>query len=205
MAKFTLNEDEFLRNNHKVIPAKRMAKMLGRSEGTARQRMKLLGITVPSECIEKFKRDSWIKPGAVSHNKGRKQSDYMSAEGIEHTRATRFKKGNVPFNTRESDGEISVRRDTKSGIEYLYIRISLGQWELLQRVNYRKFIGEIPNGYVVILRDGNSKNCCPTNLELITQQENMIRNTIHRYPPELISTMRALSKLKKTIKKYGTE
>lgn len=205
MKKFTTDEDTFLRANYCSIPAKRMAKMLGRSEGTARQRMKVLGITVPPEIILQFKRDSWIKKGDTPKNKGKKQADFMTAEAIERTKATRFQKGNLPHNTSEKDGDISVRRDTKTGIEYLYIRVSLGNWELLQRVNYRKCIGPIPDGHVVIFKDGNQANCCPTNLELISQQENMLRNTIHRYPTELISTIRVLAKLKKTIKNYGTE
>jgi hypothetical protein len=205
MNRFTESEDQFLRDNYLTIPTKRMSKMLGRSESAARQRMQLLGIVVPPEITEKFKKDSQIKPGNVSFNKGKKQSEYMSPEGIEATKATRFKKGNLPHNAAEKDGDISVRRDTKTGIEYLYIRVSLGQWELLQRYNYRQFIGEIPEGYIVALKDGNPKNCDPANLELITQKENMLRNTIHRYPQELISTIRVLAKLKKTIKNYGTE
>lgn len=205
MRKFTADEDTFLWANYCSIPAKRMAKMLGRSEGTARQRMKVLGITVPPEITEKFKRDSWIKKGDTPPNKGKKQIEFMTAEAIERTKATRFQKGNLPHNTSEKDGDISVRRDTKTGIEYLYIRVSLGQWELLQRVNYRKCIGQIPDGHVVILKDGNPNNCCPSNLELLTLEENMNRNTIQRFTPELISTMKILAKLKKTIKNYGTK
>lgn len=201
--KFTEDEDNFLRANYLTIPAKRMAKMLGRSEGGARQRMKVLGITVPSDIVERFKKDSQIKPGNISHNKGKKQTDFMSLEAINRTSKTRFKKGNLPHNTRDRNGEISVRKDKKTGINYLYIRVDIAKWVLYQRYQYEKFIGEIPTGYVIALKDSNPANCCPTNLELISQSDNMLRNTIHRYPKEIITTIKALSKLKKTIKNYG--
>jgi hypothetical protein len=202
---FTADEDAFFRENYLTTPAKRMAKMLGRSEGTGRQRMKILGLIVPTEIIEKFKKDSYIKKGDVSFNKGKKQSEYMTPEAIVACKKTCFKKGNLPYNTKETNGVISIRRDTKTQIDYQYIRVAVGEWELLQRYNYRMFIGDIPNGHVVILKDGNCLNCHPFNLELISQRENMLRNSIQRYPGELIKTMKILSRLKKQIKTYGTK
>ncbi|MNR41009.1 hypothetical protein D3C85_1593470 [compost metagenome] len=59
--------------------------------------------------------------------------------------------------------------------------------------------GEIPTGHIVVFRDRNSQHLVLENLELVSRAENMRRNTIHRYPPELKDTIRLLGKLKKKI------
>ncbi len=193
MRKFTSQEDQFLRDHYLTVPAKRMAKMLGRSEGTARQRMKVLGIVVPPEIVEQFRRASQIKPGNVPHNKGKKMSDELRAK-VAHTW---FQKGLLPHNTAKADGEITIRKDNGTGIPYRYIRLSLGNWELLHRHIWRQHNGEIPDGHIVVFKDGDQSNCDISNLELITLKDNMRRNTIHRYPEELHTTIRLISKIKK--------
>ncbi|NII81698.1 MULTISPECIES: hypothetical protein [unclassified Pedobacter] len=128
MRKFTPEEDKYLRDNYLSIPAKRMSKNLGRSESSARQRMALLGIVVPVHITEKFKLESRIKPGNIPPNKGKKQTDYMSAEAIERTKATRFNKGNEPHNTKHDGYE----RISKDG--YVQIRVTKGKFRLKHRV-----------------------------------------------------------------------
>jgi hypothetical protein len=63
---FTPEEDDFLRQNYMTIPTKRMSLTLGRSESSARQRMALIGIVVPEEVAEMFKKQSQFKKGSVS-------------------------------------------------------------------------------------------------------------------------------------------
>lgn len=158
------------------IPMKRIAKNLGRSEGTARQRLHLLGYKVPKEIADKFRMLSRFPKGHKPANKGKKQTEFMSTESIERSKATRFKKGQRPHNTKERDGEISIRRD-KSGYDYKYIRVSLGEWELYHRVVWQKHNGEIPEGGIISFKDGNSLNCSIENLKLLSLEENMKRNS----------------------------
>lgn len=197
MRKFSPEEDAFLKNNYLSVPAKRMAKMLGRCEGTARQRMKLLGIIVPPEVVEKFKQDSYIKKGNISFNKGKKQSEYMTAEAIKRTKKTRFKKGNLPHNTKSKNGVISIRKDAKTKRPYKHIRVSIGKWKMLHVVKWETKHGKVPRGKIVVFKDGNSMNCALKNLQLMTREENMKRNTIHRYPDELKQVIRLNNKLKR--------
>ena len=63
MRKFTQEEDDFIRENYLTIPTKRISKILGRSDGCARQRMRILGLAVPPEVKQKFIEDSYIKKG----------------------------------------------------------------------------------------------------------------------------------------------
>lgn len=197
MRKFSPQEDAFLWNNYLTIPAKRMSKMMGRSESGARQRMKLIGIIVPPEVVEKFKQESYIKKGSTAYNKGKKQSEYMTAAAIKRTKKTRFKKGNLPHNTKPKDGIITIRKDARTKRPYKHIRLSLGKWVMLHVVKWENKHGKVPKGKIIAFKDGNSMNCTLKNLQLITREENMQRNTIHRYPAELKQVIRLNHKLKR--------
>lgn len=199
MRKFTPEEDKFLLGNYTITPAKRMSKILGRSESTARQRMKLLGIIVPPEIVAKFKADSQIKKGSISHNLGRKQVDYMTTSAIEKTKATRFKKGQLPHNTK-ADLEITTRLDNR-GIPYRFIRINLATWIPFHRYTWEQSNGKIPSKMKLIFKDGNTMNCSIENLELLTPGDLMKRNSYHNLPKPLANLVQLRGALNKKINK----
>lgn len=203
MAKFTKDEDSFILENYLTMPMKRISKLLGRGESSARQRLHLLGFTVPKEIALKFKKDSQKKPGSIPLNKGKKQIDYMTQAAIDRSKNTRFKKGGLPPTTLY-DGCITIRND-KTKRNYQWIRISKAEWRMLHVVEWEKVNGSTPEGYIIVFKNGDTMNTDISNLELITFAENMRRNTIHRYPVELKQTIRLLGKLKRKIKDHGTE
>lgn len=127
----------------------------------------------------------------------------MTTEAYEKAKPTMFKKGDKPHNTKY-DGYLSIRKD-KSGKSYVYIRIQEGKFELYHRFIWQKVNGIIPEGYNVIFKDGNQANIFIDNLELVSNSDLMLRNSIHNYPDDIKLTIRALTKLKKTISKYGKE
>ena len=138
------------------------------------------------------------KKGHEPINKGKRWDEFMSKEGQQQSFKTTFKAGHLPHNTK-SDGEITIRID-KRGVKNKFIRVSLSKWIPLSHYNWMQANGPIPKGHCIIFRDKNTLNAELNNLELITQAENCRRNSIMRYPPELRATMKALRKLKKTIK-----
>ena len=135
--------------------------------------------------------------GHVPYNKGKKWSEYLSEETKDKMRKTTFKKGNVPANTK-SDGEITLRNDG-SGLSYKHIRIKSGKWVMLHIYNWQKKYGNVPEGYIIVFKTPDRSNCEVSNLELITREENMARNSIQRFPEDLIKTIKTLSRLKKEI------
>jgi hypothetical protein len=141
-------------------------------------------------------RNCCFKKGSTPPNKGKKHADYMTPEQIEKTKVSQYKKGNVPLNTKYDGHE----RITIDG--YVEIRISKGVYKLKHREVWIKENGPIPEDCVVIFKDGNKQNIVIDNLQLITRKENMLRNSIQQYPEELITTLKLVSKLKKTIKKH---
>lgn len=125
----------------------------------------------------------------------------MSPEAIEKTKATRFQKGSIPHNSLGiNNGDIHIRAD-KRGVKQKYIRIKLGIWVPLRVYNWEKKFGKVPKGYVVRFIDNDTMNCELENLELITRNEHMTKNTIHQYPDEIKSTIRLISKINKKINK----
>jgi hypothetical protein len=88
---------------------------------------------------------------------------------------TQFKIGNLPHNTLY-DGAISIRFYKKDNKYYKYIRVQKGKWQLLQRFIWEQKYGEIPKGFILRFKDGDTMNCEINNLEMIRRRENMKRN-----------------------------
>lgn len=176
--------DGYIRDNYLHVSPQQMADAIGRSEMYIKGRMQKLGLHVPPEIIEQRKLASRIQPGTPPHNKGKRQSDFMTQEAIERTKATRFKKGNSPHNTLY-DGAISIRKDKDTGRAYKWIRTGLAKWEMLHVKIWEEANGPVPDGSIVVFRDRDSLNVTLDNLECITKAENLNRNGINSLPPEL--------------------
>lgn len=194
---FSKKEDKFLQDNYLIIPTKRMSKMLGRSEGTARQRMKILGLVVPPEIIQKFKDASRFPKGHISFNKGKKQAEYMSSLAIKKTKATRFKKGGISHNKKP----LGSMRVTKDG--YMEIKIAEPNiWEAYHRVMWEETFGEIPKGGVVRFVTNDKMNVHPFNLELIDREKNMQLNSVHNLPKPIALAVQLRGALNRQINKH---
>jgi hypothetical protein len=178
-----------------------IADHLGRSYSSISQKARDLGL----KKSEAFKRDP-VKSGHINllieGKKTRfKKGDDPWNKGIEFEAGgrsveTRFQEGNLPHNTKH-DGAITIRH--QKGRKELWIRLELKKWTPLRLHIWRQANGPVPKGHVVIFKDGNTLNPQLENLECISREENMRRNTIHRYPEELKQSIRALNKLRKAI------
>lgn len=176
--RFTPEEDQYIKDNYLMKPMKLISRDLGRSESSARQRLALLGLKVPKHIAEKFAKNSQFKKGHASFNKGKKQHEYMSKEAIARTKATRFKKGDLPPNTKEGPGTIVVRNESNGKYPYKYICIDYAHWELLHLHLWEKENGKVPEGHCLWFIDGDTMNTDLSNLELITRAENILRNSL---------------------------
>jgi hypothetical protein len=116
--------------------------------------------------------------GHIPANKGKKTPEHIK----EKSKATWFKKGQLPPNTK-FDGHISIRIDSK-GRPYAHIRVAQGKYELLHRNLWEKHHGPVPVGKIVAFINGDPSDIKIENLELITREENMLRNTRHNYPKD---------------------
>ncbi|MCL2131272.1 MAG: HNH endonuclease [Lentimicrobiaceae bacterium] len=138
------------------------------------------------------------KKGQTPPNKGKKQTEYMSAEAIERSKATRFKKGNLPHNHRP----VGYERITRDG--YIEVKTrEIDVFELKHRLVWKQHHGAIPKGHNIQFKDGNPQNCTIENLYMIDRKNQMRENTIHNYPPDVKRAIRAVNKLEKIIKKIS--
>lgn len=129
--------------------------------------------------------------------KGKKQTEYMSPEGIERSKATRFQKGNTPHNHKPIGSE---RVDTDG-----YIKIKVGEpniWIHKHRVLWEQHYGPIPENGVVIFLDRNPLNCCIENLGIINKSQLGIMNSYGLFSedPEITRTGMNFSKFLNVLK-----
>lgn len=107
------------------------------------------------------------QPGHKPWNTGTK--------GICKANSGSFQSGNKPANTK-SNLEITTRHDT-SGNNYKWIRIQENEWEMLHIYNWIQEYGEIPEGKIVVFKNGNSMDCEINNLEAISREDHIKRNS----------------------------
>lgn len=112
-------------------------------------------------------------------NKGKKQSEYMSPENIEKTKAGRFKKGQDPHNT------VAIGHERLSRDGYLEVKVrhvkGTGKnenFEAKHRLVYIENFGPIPDNMNVEFLDGDKLNIEPENLVLRSKKENLLNNSM---------------------------
>lgn len=131
------------------------------------------------------------KKGGTSWNKGK----YMRLHP-----ATEFKKGQVPHNYKPVGSE----RITVDG--YLERKVAdPKKWKAVHHIVWEEVNGPVPAKHKIIFLDNNKLNVSIDNLLCVSYQEAMLRNTIHRYPKEIVQAIKTISKLKKTIRNHGKE
>ena len=196
---WTAEQDQYMRDHYTETPNRDIGKAIGRSPNAVQCRAFFLELA-KSEFFLNSLHPTRYRKGHLPHSKGKP----MSAEQYKKCFPTMIKKGTPPPN-KMPVGTIRENHNYKRDICYLLIKIAEpDKWELLHRNIWKAEHGDIPNGMNVVFKDGNSLNCVLDNLELITNQEKMARNTIHnQYPGELIKTIHALGVLKRKIKDHG--
>ena len=113
-----------------------------------------------------------FEKGHESHNKGRKG---WSAPGTE---ATRFKSGNLPHNIKP------IGWERKGADGYVYVKVRMrpsrpdcnDNFVAKHRLIWEEAHGPIPDGHVVIFKDGDRGNFALDNLALVSKAENQILN-----------------------------
>jgi hypothetical protein len=131
------------------------------------------------------------KKGDTAWNKGQ----YMRMNP-----ATEFKKGNMPHNYKPVGSE----RSTKDGYRERKIA-DPKKWKGVHIIVWEEHNGPVPSKHKVVFKSNDRLNCDISNLEMISYKEAMLRNTIQRYPQEIVQAIKTISKLKKTIRNHGAK
>lgn len=190
---WTKEEESYLLANYETKTNNYISKKLGRSRRAVATKGFNLGLKKNNEARIN---SGCYKKGHKPFNKGKKWDKIMSKEAQANSRKTCFKKGHVPHNIKP-EGHECWRSDG-----YLYVKYK-GKNRQKHRVLWEQHHGTIPKGYHVVFKDGNRANITIDNLELLSQEESMRRNTYHNYPPELAQLIQLKGALNRQIRKHG--
>lgn len=208
LKRFTPEEDQFIRDNYLTLTLNQMADELDRALGSVAGRMRVLKLKIPDEIKEKRFKESYTRlaesgkmhrftKGQTPHNKGQKMPDHV----YEKCKGTMFKPGQLPHNTKHFGKPYLYTRKKKNGyIERIWF-IQVNR----KRRSYLTYLceqnGVDLTGRKPILREGFDHSHAPEidDILILTNKENMARNTITRYPTELRRLIRTHAKFKKQI------
>jgi hypothetical protein len=200
--KWKPHEIELLKQHYSDKTIKELCEIIKRSERSIYSQAKLLGLKKSYEHMQMLKKNDAENIQKLGLNFRFKKNDTpwnLGAKGYMGANATSFKKGNKPHNTKQV-GDTIINKDG-----FLLVKIADKKWIRKEILIWEEVNGKIPKGYVLRVINAALNKYDINNLMLISFAENMKLNTMHRFPTELKNTIKALSKLKKTIRKHGTQ
>lgn len=192
MKKWTTEEEQKLIEIYPELSNKEIAEILDITLSCLKNKAHKLKIYKSEDFKIRQRALGQFKKGNKPHNVGKRQQDYMSADAIERTKATRFKKGDTPINLKP----IGYERVSVDG--YVEIKTEKG-FKLKHRIVWEKENGPIPKNMLITFRDKNHMNVKIENLEMISMQEAILRNSINQYPKELQTAIKLKNKILKHI------
>jgi len=174
------------------MPTKELAEMLGRTPAAVGQKARKMGL-VKNGNAGRFTKEH------TPWNAGRKGWDAggRSAE-------TRFRPGSINGAAEERLQPLGTERLTKDGIWQRKIRMDgppQRRWRGIHTLLWEEHNGPVPEGCIVVFRDGDRNNITIENLELISRAENMRRNSVHRLPKEWAEIVQLKGALQRQINK----
>lgn len=182
---WTERQMNYLRQHYADERAEDIARKVGHSVRSIWQKAKQMGLAKSHEFFARCgrhvantegSRRNRFTPGTTPANKGRRQAEFMTAEGIAASSRTRFKPGNRPHNQREIGTELTHADG------YVYLRTESG-CVLKHRHVWEQAHGPVPDGYVIVFIDGNRQNCSLDNLQLLSRAD-LGRRRVARETPE---------------------
>lgn len=215
--RWTQDDINVLVASYPDTPTVDIAKRLGRSERSVYFQAFRIGLKKSSAYFSgdnsgQFKPGTYhgnrFKPGQRPWNAGMHgyQPGGRSAE-------TRFKAGRKPEEARNYRPIGSIRL-TKDG--YCERKVTDNQdvyparrWVPVHRLVWEEVHGPVKKGMIVVFKLGmltnNPDEITIDRLELITRQENMQRNTVHRLPKEIVQLVQLRSVLVRKINERAKE
>ena len=177
-----------LRRLFPILTAAQLAKALNRTVPAIDNMTHKLGLRKSQAFLRRHR----FPKGLTPWNKGRR--GYMGAN------ATSFRKGQMLFNHRP----IGSERVTKDGYLERKVR-EPKKWRAVHVLLWESVHGKVKRGSIVVFKAGISKERrlrpVIADLECITREENMRRNTYHRYPKEIARLIQLRGALQRQINK----
>lgn len=218
--RFTADEDETIRINYPMWPAFLIGHLIGHSATSVSQRAARLGVKKSPEFHSNPHAHLWdarnhpntvaarFRPGSVPANKGMRRPGWAPGRMAQ----TQFKKGRpahearnyVPIGTEKVDPKRNalMRKITDDpNVPPVY------RWKPVHVLVWEAANGPVPEGHICVFKKGTktfiADQITADKLEVVTLAENMRRNTIHNYPPQLKRAMQVRGALNRRINKLA--
>lgn len=217
---YTEDELETIRINYPDIPTDAIAYVLGRERASIHNCAQRLGLKKSAA----FMRSKWaghwdadhpkskahrFQKGHVPANKGLRRPGYAPGRMAQ----TQFKKGEmtgaarrnyVPIGTERIKDGVLARKVTDDPSIYPARR-----WVPVHRLVWEAAHGPIPRGHLVRFKPGmktlDARLITEDRLELVSKVENMRRNSVHRYPEEVVRAVQMRAALNRRINRMTKE
>lgn len=123
--------------------------------------------------VRSYIRNHKIKTGYTGRFGAERQSGWhcvFDRNGVFIGKNTQFKKGSVSYNHVEVGTVRTRSRKSRNAPPEVFIKVAEpNKWELYGRYLWKQAHGEIPTGYVVAFRDGDTTNVVLENLRLVSK------------------------------------
>lgn len=209
---WTADTEQFVRDWYPHVPTATLADALGCQVRRVWHKASELGLRKDRALIAETARANIMRPGhggrrtqfrpaAPPWNKG---TSYQPGGGSVETR---FQAGR-PACTAPNYLPIGALRVTANGALERKVTddrsiVSSRRWVSVARLVWEDAHGPIPAGYSVVFRPGRRttdvEQITPDALELLTRAELMARNTLHRYPTEIVQLIQLRGALNRKI------
>lgn len=184
-----------------LTPIYRMANQLGLKKSDAFNASDASGRMTKENRIRRGL-DHRFPKGHVPANKGLRRPGWHRGRMKE----TQFKQGERRGRAKVLYKPIGTERLTKDGYIQRKVNDDLPfqrRWQLVQRIVWEEHHGPIPPRHLIAFIDGNKLNFSIENLELVSCEEWMRRNTLHNYPEPVKSMIHTVAGFKRRIKTHA--
>lgn len=206
---WTEREKKFVTENFALMDYAELGHLIDRSKLAIQGFLDRNGLRLPEDEYKR-RRNECLKLGRhTGVNKGQHLS-----------RATEFKKGNKPGNTK-GEGALTIRWGRKDNKPSMWKKLSDSHWMPYAHYIWQQSGRKIEKGMCIWFINGNPLDCRIENLEMITRSENLRRNSnlplrslklskemgkfIKENYPDLIQLNKIKLELQNAIKRTGTE
>lgn len=194
--KWSAEDERALRHLYPHHSNQYLSQYFGCSYSAIKNRATKLGLSKSPEYLAS--KPGCFRRGQESWNKGMKGLDIGGKE-------TRFKKGDKPHNTM-SIGSYRINKDGHLQQKISEARGSNSmRWRSVHELVWSEVNGLVPERHICVFKSGMKTNILEEitidRVECISLDENMRRNTIHNYPPEIVEVTRLRGVLTRHINK----
>jgi hypothetical protein len=172
-----------------------LARAMGKATSSLQSHANGLGLKKTPECLAQvYKARPQTQAQIATRFQPGKNPWNANIKGYIGRNKTSYQKGNIPH-TCAPVGTVAVTSDG-----YWRRKTAMpNRWVFLHRENWEKAHGPIPNGHVVIFKDGNKDHYAIENLEILSRAQFLERHTYARYPGPLRRVAKVLKTLKQEI------